>query len=650
MIGTSISRYDILEELGQGGMSVVYLAQDTGLNRQVAIKVMHSHLANKAENRKRFRREAEAIARLRHPNILDVYDVSAASEERAFIVMEYVEGMNLRQFIDQHGAPPAEVACLLGVKICDALTHAHRHGVIHRDLKPENVMIAKDGALKLTDFGIAHVIGAETMTRTGSLIGSPAHMAPEVIDGAQIDERADIFSLGTVLYWISTARLPFSGENTPQVLRNVLEGRFEPPDIVQPTINHDLAGIIERTLKRDPAERYDTPESLKRDLYAAVHAVGFDEEEAVLKAYFDAPEAYTEAFPAEIIPRLINCGKRAVDAGNTPLAINYFNRVLAYEPQNEQVQAYLYRFHQSRKLWRVGATVAALSVALVGGWMLFQAFTQEGDSGEVNSAAEVAEAQAPRVADGVEQARERLQQAVDSAREQIPSLYALQLAESTRDRAESLAKNAPEADSAAAKTRQLRLNNEERPKFKPPIQKRVSAPTLEQRSPQASAKDKDEVEAEKPARPTRVPVHFRVFPPPTQLELDGEPVRWQLGPVELEPGEYKLSASAPGCKPFRSTLVVDEESDERVPVVLDWEDAVIRVESNRNVLVYVDQEVNPRANAPVSSIRVSFPRGKFYSPRTMTLRISDTADLQRVQTREVVVEPGESQVVRVNFP
>src|SRR5699024_1808231 len=119
---------------------------------------------------------------------------------------------------------------------------------------------------------------------------SPAHMAPEVIDGARIDERADIFSLGTVLYWMSTGRLPFSGENTPQVLRNVLEGRFEPPEVIQPTISHDLARIIERTLQCDPSERYQSVESLKRDLFAAVHAVGFEDEEAVLRAYFAAPE------------------------------------------------------------------------------------------------------------------------------------------------------------------------------------------------------------------------------------------------------------------------------------------------------------------------------------------------------------------------
>jgi serine/threonine-protein kinase len=311
MIGTSISRYDILEELGQGGMSVVYLARDTGLNRQVAVKLLHSHLANKPENRKRFRREAEAIARLRHPNILDVYDVSDAAGERSFIVMEYVEGMNLRQFIEHHGPPPAEVACLIGAQICNALAHAHQHGVIHRDLKPENIMISTAGAVKLMDFGIAHVIGAETMTRTGSLIGSPAHMAPEMIDGEQVDERADIFALGTVLYWMSTGRLPFSGENTPQVLRNVMECRFEPPELVEPKISHDLARIIGRSLRLEPAERFASVEALKRELFAAVHAVGLEDADAILNAYFADPDAYLPEFERDIVPRLIGCARRA---------------------------------------------------------------------------------------------------------------------------------------------------------------------------------------------------------------------------------------------------------------------------------------------------------------------------------------------------
>ncbi|MFW6057669.1 MAG: serine/threonine-protein kinase, partial [Persicimonas sp.] len=331
MIGTSIARYEITEELGQGGMSVVYLARDTALSRDVAVKVLHDHLAKKAENRKRFRREAEAIARLRHPNILDVYDVSDESDDRSFIVMEYIPGMNLRQFIERHRPPPPEVAALIGVEICNALDHAHSHGVIHRDLKPENVMISDEGQVKLMDFGIAHVIDAETMTKTGSLLGSPAHMAPELIDGQPVDERADVFALGTVLYWMTTGELPFRGENAPQVLRNVMECRFEPPEVLEPKIGHDLSRIICKSLQKEPKDRYSSVDTVKRELLAAVHAVGFEESDRLVGDFFDAPRELEQRFDEQIVPRLIGRGKRAVERKNIPSAIAYFNRVLAYD-------------------------------------------------------------------------------------------------------------------------------------------------------------------------------------------------------------------------------------------------------------------------------------------------------------------------------
>jgi len=649
MIGTSISRYDILEELGQGGMSVVYLAQDTGLNRRVAVKLLHTHLANKPENRMRFRREAEAIARLRHENILDVYDVSDASEPRSYIVMEYVDGLNLRQFVESHGAPPSEIVCLLGAQLCNALAHAHKHGVIHRDLKPENVMISTSGQVKLMDFGIAHVIGAETMTRTGSLIGSPAHMAPEMIDGAQVDARADIFALGTILYWMSTGRLPFYGDNTPQVLRNVMESRYARPEDIEPTLSHDLARIIARTLHADPAERFQTADTLKLELLAAVHAVGFEDEERMLREYFAAPEAYGIAFAKTIISRLIESAKRASQRGSTAAAISYFNRVLAYDPTNAEVRECLRDLQRGRRIWLLAAALLALCVAGGGSWLIYASWSKAHNRAQGS-------AQMHRIVDAAvlnaraslahHSAQAHVLNARNNALLELPKLRATQLAEDVTTRAKTLNRTRFRRFEATRTLRQVAVID--RP-TNLRLQEKVHLP-----AERVASLDKEQAVqvTERPETPAlqTTPVEFKVFPPPTRLEIDGKVVSWQLGAVELTPGKHLLRASAPGCKPYRQFVVVKAGENDKIPVVLDWQDAQIRVESNKNVLVYVDSERNPRSSGPLSSLRIPFERGKFYTPKTLNLRIKDSANLQRVQTREIEVEPGASRVIKVNFP
>ncbi|HZI05251.1 MAG TPA: serine/threonine-protein kinase, partial [Archangium sp.] len=174
-IGRNIGRYRILEELGSGGMSVVYKGLDTALDREVAVKVLHPHLANKSESRRRLAREAKAVARLHHPNILEVFDFSAEGAQDAFLVTEYVRGRTLKEYVDELGRLELpELAAMILHEIAAALAHAHESGVIHRDLKPENVMVREDGVLKLMDFGIAKLLDIEErMTVTGALVGSP---------------------------------------------------------------------------------------------------------------------------------------------------------------------------------------------------------------------------------------------------------------------------------------------------------------------------------------------------------------------------------------------------------------------------------------------------------------------------------------------
>ena len=216
-------RYRLDEQVGQGGMAVVWRGWDLKLRRTVAVKVLHPHLNARPEIRLRFDREARAVARLHHPFILEVYDFSA---DDSYLITEFIRGHTLRAFADVHPFDPPELAAACLLPIAEALEHAHAAGVVHRDLKPENVMVRDDGVVKLTDFGIAALLDPdEKFTVTGSILGSPSHLAPETIEGKRAEPRADLFSFGTILYWLSCGQLPYQAPSPAALLRNILEGK-----------------------------------------------------------------------------------------------------------------------------------------------------------------------------------------------------------------------------------------------------------------------------------------------------------------------------------------------------------------------------------------------------------------------------------------
>ena len=188
------------------------------LDREVAVKVMHPHLASSENNRTRFEREAKAIERVEHPNILQIYDYSGRDAESAWIITEYINGPTLRELLDDVGAMMPEPAAIIAWRLCQALQAAHSHGIVHRDLKPENVMFDAAGEVKLMDFGIARVLTDVQVTMTGALIGSPAYMSPEQATDGDLDARSDLFSLGTVIYRMVTGTLPFRGESSCPVV------------------------------------------------------------------------------------------------------------------------------------------------------------------------------------------------------------------------------------------------------------------------------------------------------------------------------------------------------------------------------------------------------------------------------------------------
>ncbi len=362
----TIDRYRLEELVGTGGMSQVFRAWDTTLDREVAVKLLHPHLAAKEESRRRLAREARAVARLHHPNILEIYDFSGDQAPKAYIVTEYIRGQTLRRFADEVGFGLPNLGALAGHSLASALEHAHAIGIVHRDVKPENVMVREDGVLKLMDFGIARILDqGERMTMTGTLVGSPAHMAPEIIEGKEADARSDVFSLGTMLYWLCTGALPFSAANTTAVLKRILDGAYEDPRALCPAISDSLCAVLCEALERDPARRLPTARAMRERIEAALLEDGIERPAEELRRFFADPAGRRAEERRRQIERLGIAASAALAAGQRVRALSAVNRLLALEPESALAREILKKVAGRQRVRRVALGVAVAS-ALVG--------------------------------------------------------------------------------------------------------------------------------------------------------------------------------------------------------------------------------------------------------------------------------------------
>ncbi|MEW6016400.1 MAG: tetratricopeptide repeat protein [Candidatus Zixiibacteriota bacterium] len=261
---TIIGHYRIVEKIGTGGMGDVYLAEDTELNRKVALKFLPPHLSQDANCRARFRREAQAAAKLNHPNIITIYEVNEF-RGRPYFAMEYVDGLPPDEYIRQTG-PSLDGIINIAIQISLGLQEAHNNGIIHRDIKPGNILIDKNGRAKILDFGLATIIGVGKITKTGVTIGTLNYMSPEQVRGEELDCRTDIFSLAVMLYEMLTGHLPFQGEYEAAVLYSIVSE--EPPSISQyrPDIDTAFVSVITKALQKDRVNRHQTAQELIRDL------------------------------------------------------------------------------------------------------------------------------------------------------------------------------------------------------------------------------------------------------------------------------------------------------------------------------------------------------------------------------------------------
>lgn len=407
-----LEKFELLEEIGHGGMATVFRAMDNRLGREVAVKVIHRHLRENKEVATRFLAEARAAAKLKHRGIVEVYDVSSDEDRERYLVVELVRGCTLRKVLIEHRDMPAEVGAAIAIELCEAIEHAHASGIIHRDIKPENVLVSlpgdrpreggpnsddptksgpavissssggagaehtpnsrapkskrdKDVIIKITDFGIAKVLDAQGVTSTGQVLGSPAHMAPEQIEGGEVDGRTDVFALGVVLYECLVGHLPFEGKNPAQVLRRVLDGQYAPAVRERPSVGGVFSEILDKALASTLEGRLESAAALAALLREELESLGISEPHREIAAYFEDPERYAAELKARLVPKLVMRGEEHRRSSRTQAAACDFNRAHALAPED---LAILKRLTQlSRRDGRKTLLRRAGVVALVAG-------------------------------------------------------------------------------------------------------------------------------------------------------------------------------------------------------------------------------------------------------------------------------------------
>jgi len=535
--GRRIGKYRLVYPVGEGGMSVVYLAEDEVLDRRVAIKILHRHLARDPEARARFSREARAVARLAHRNIPEIYDFSDShsgvhnadgsrqNEGPSYLVTEYVDGAPLSRILREGPALLPELGVMLTLGVARALVHAHSQNVVHRDVKPENVLVGKDGVVKLTDFGIAQIRGLESMTMTGTLIGSPAHMAPEQIESAKdIDQRADIWGLGTVLYMAVTGgKLPFEADNPHRLLKKIVDGVYTDPRRLSPHVDSRLADIIAGCLVVDRERRYQTVSLVERELEAWLSARGFTDQEGELRRFMADPEGTSTLLATRLANVMMLLGEDASERGERSVALEHFGRVLMLDPERDDAMVQVRKLERQLRTRRsarwILVTTAATGATVAIAWVVYGLATQAPPPQPVPiavSARALGRATLP-----------------DKPTMTPPSTAGVVFGDALGlERARFDAKLGTlsrEAEAAAAETAR--------------------------REAEAKAKD----ERDRHVR-IAVPVKLTVYPPAVRIEIDGK----RLAPgteTALMPGKYHVTLTHTGCSecpPEQRVLVVPE--------------------------------------------------------------------------------------------
>lgn len=614
------NRYELEEEIGRGGMAVVYRARDLRLNRPVAFKLLHPFLANQAESAARFTREAEAIAKLHHPNIVEIFDTGQDEETGSqFLVMELVEGPTLTDFIHQHSTVIPEVAVAMACSLCDAIEHAHQTNILHRDIKPENIMFSKDGVLKLMDFGIARILDADRMTASGSLIGSPAHMSPEIIEGHKYTFSCDIFSLGTVLYFALTSQLPFTGSTPMAVFKNILDNNYPPPGRLNLSISKKIDKIVAKCLQNSPNERYQTASELKDALINSLTLVHFENYAELVAEYYENPEKFNDSHISQIKTDLNDAALVAVKEHRVSSALDYLNTILIYDPNNQQAIALLKKLRTGdlvKKRIAIGGIILVL-LAIIIPLMILKPWASN-DIASDFSVIRHPEYPAPQSVDSsvsnsaIEPSEEQLA-SIQPVPADEPIEIAQNSSETLQNEDNTVVPVLPSGDTSSTKNEvdagENAVTNRDVDAPPPP-----SSPMQPQRSqtPKKAHKTQDvpsETEDSKPdvdkeavqpvVLPTPVdevqPIHLiqPVFPPDSYAFIAGKRYNADAnGDISLNllPGRYAMTITCKTrCISQKAVLTVDESSKDKTQeiITLAWADASVTVNAQDSSLYFV---------------------------------------------------------------
>ncbi|MCP3137754.1 serine/threonine-protein kinase [Pyxidicoccus xibeiensis] len=361
-------RYQLEQELGRGGMATVFLARDLRLARRVAVKVMHP--GEDGRRAERFRREAELVASLKHPNVLEVHDFGEDAARGPFLVCEWVQGESLRELARRLAPVPPEAAAVVGWELARALEAAHARGVVHRDVKPENVLVSKGGPLKLADFGIAALEDQERFTSTGAITGSLAYMAPERIDTGAWSPASDVYAVGVILFELCTGTTPHAGKGSAHLAVSVMTRDAPPLAEAAPGTPEPLTALVDRCLARDSRDRPANGAELAAGLEAVVARLAGPPAE-VSRGFFLEPEAHAARWREARFQRLVGEGRALLAAGEGARAARLLNAALMLRPGASEVLALLRTRPGMRRTKVLGGSVALvglLATLAVWGW------------------------------------------------------------------------------------------------------------------------------------------------------------------------------------------------------------------------------------------------------------------------------------------
>jgi len=342
MVNRAIRNFEIKELIATGGMAAIYKAVQISLDRTVAIKILHGHLAQDKDFITRFEREAKAAANLKHDNIVNIIDFGK-TEDVYFIAMEFVEGKSLKDLIQAVEFVPYEIALTITREISQGLFHAHQKGVVHRDIKPANILIGLDGAIKIADFGLAQAQDLISVTVTGSIVGTPAYMSPEQAGGKKIDHRSDLFSLGVVVYEMITGRKPFMGQNYSSIIHEIMTVVPPKPFEANPLIPREISAIIEKMLNKDPEQRPQSAGEISEEISAYFRKMKIECSRRDVSQFLNAPESYLVNLKKARKEKHLERGLHFMGLGDDKIdeAISEFDKIIQLDPTDTRVLKYV---------------------------------------------------------------------------------------------------------------------------------------------------------------------------------------------------------------------------------------------------------------------------------------------------------------------